>query len=138
MWSGVIREIKAQYKEVCATVKTGEFWVYFALLAALFGLTVGLAYVASGFDELTRQQALMAIACRAGDAQLLTIIVGGMAFVLLSVFTLGEVVRWFEEARHAKSVRQANRASRWRPALFVAGAIGLGVIGFVVLFSWCR
>ncbi|HET6720149.1 MAG TPA: hypothetical protein VFH22_10910 [Rhodocyclaceae bacterium] len=138
MWSRVIREIKAQYEEVCATVKTGEFWVYFALLGALFGLTVGLAYVASGFDELTRQQALMAIACRAGDAQLLTIIVGGMAFVLLSVFTLGEVVRWFEEARHAKSVRQSNRASRWRPVLFVASAIGLGLIGFVVLFSWCR
>lgn len=138
MWSRVIREIKAQYEDILATVKTGEFWVYFALLGALFGLTVGLAYVASGFDELTRQQALLAIACRAGDAQLLTIIVGGMAFVLLSVFTLGEVVRWFEEARHAKSVRQTNRASRWRPVLFVAGAVGLGVIGFVVLFSWCR
>ena len=56
----------------------------------------------------------------------------------LSVFTLGEVVRWFEDARHAKSVRQTNRASRWRPVLFVLGAIGLGLAGFVVLFSWCR
>lgn len=138
MWSRVISEIKAQYREVCATVKTGEFWAYFGLLGALLALTVGLAYVASGFDELTRQQALMAIACRAGDAQLLTIIVGGMAFVLLSVFTVGEVVRWFEDARHAKSVRQTNRASRWRPVLFVLGAIGLGAAGFVVLFSWCR
>lgn len=138
MWSRFISEIQAQYKEICATVKTGEFWVYFGLLSALLGLTVGLAYVASGFDELTRQQALLAIACRAGDAQLLTIIVGGMAFVLLSVFTLGEVVRWFEDARHAKSVRQTNRASRWRPVLFVLGAVGLGLAGFVVLFSWCR
>lgn len=138
MWSNFTREIKAQYEEIRTTVKTGEFWAYFALLAVLLGLLVGLAYVASGFDELTRQQALLAIACKAGDAQLLTIIVGGMAFVLLSVFTLGEVVLWFEGARHAKAVRRRNRASKWRPLLFVLAAVGFGLGGFFVLTSWCR
>lgn len=138
MWSSFIREINAQYDEVCATVKTREFWAYFALLGALLGLLIGLAYVASGFDELTRQQALLAIACNAGDAQLLTIIVGGMVFVLLSLFTLGEVVLWFEDARQAKANRRQNDASKWRPVLFVTGALGLGVTGFFVLSSWCR
>lgn len=138
MWSSLLRELKAQYEEVCATVKTGEFWAYFALLALLLGLLVGLAYVAAGFDELTRQQALLQIACKAGDAQLLTIIVGGMAFVLLSMFTLGEVVLWFEGQRYAKTTRRRNRASKWRPLLFVFGALGLGFVGFFVLTSWCR
>lgn len=138
MGSNFFREIKAQYEEICATVKTGEFWAYFGLLALLLGLLVGLAYVASGFDELTRQQALLEIACKAGDAQLLTIIVGGMAFVLLSVFTLGEVVLWFEGERYAKSTRRRNRASKWRPLLFVLGSLALGLAGFFVLTSWCR
>ena len=138
MWSSFIREINAQYDEVCATVKTREFWAYFALLGALLGLLIGLAYVASGFDELTRQQALLAIACNAGDAQLLTIIVGGMVFVLLSLFTLGEVVLWFEDARQAKANRRRNDASKWRPVIFVVGALGLGITGFFVLSSWCR
>ena len=138
MWSGLIREILTQYKEVCATVKTREFWAYFALLTALLGLLIGLAYVATGFDELTRQQALLAIACSAGDAQLLTIIVGGMVFVLLSVLTLGEVVLWFEDARRAREAHRRNRASIWRPILFVLGAVGLGTTGLVLLGSWCQ
>lgn len=138
MWSSLLKEIRAQYEEICATVKTGEFWAYFGLLALLLCLLVGLAYVASGFDELTRQQALLAIACKAGDAQLLTIIVGGMAFVLLSVFTLGEVVLWFEGERYAKTTRRRNRASKWRPLLFVLGSLGFGLAGFFVLTSWCR
>ena len=137
MWSSFVREINHQYNEVCATVKTREFWVYFALLGALLGLMIGLAYMASGFDELTRQQALLAIACKAGDAQLLSIIIGGMVFVMLSVFTLGEVVLWFEEARQAKTHRRRNRASRLRPVLFVVGAFVLGGSGLLLLKSWC-
>ena len=138
MGSSLLRELRAQFEEIRAAVKTGEFWAYFGLLSALVGLMVGLAYVASGFDDLTRQQALLAIACRTGDAQLLTIIVGGMVFVILSFFTLGEVVNWFEHARHAKSIRRRNYASKWRPILFVVGAIGSGIAGFVLLTSWCR
>ena len=138
MWSELFKELNAQYEDVCATVKTREFWVYFALLSALLGLLIGLAYIATGFDELTRQQALLAIACRAGDAQLLTIIVGGMVFVLLSLFTLGEVVLWLEDARQARQARRRNYASKWRPILFVCGAIGVGITGFVLLSSWCQ
>lgn len=137
MWTQLIRELKTQAAEVREVIKTREFWVYFALIAALLGLLIALAYVATGFDELTRQQALLAIACRAGDMQLLTIIIGGMCFVLLGFFTLGEVVLWFENARRAKSSRLTNRASKWRPAAFVLAAIGLGVAGFMVLGSWC-
>lgn len=138
MWSGLVSEIKAQFREISAMVRTGEFWAYFGLFAALVGLMIGLAYFASGFDELTRQQALLAIACQAGDAQLLTIIVGGMCFVLLSLFTVGEVVRWFEDARLAKTARRRHHGSKWRPLLFVVAAIGLGLAGFVVLNSWCH
>lgn len=138
MLSGLIRELKKQYDDVCATLKTREFWAYFALLSALAAILIGLAYLASGFDEFTRQKALLAIACRAGDAQLLSIIVGGMAFVLLSLFTLGEVVLWFENARHAKSTRRRNDASKWRPALFVVGALAFGLGGMLLLTSWCR
>lgn len=137
MWSAFFKEVSAQYKEVCATVKTREFWVYFALLSALLGVLIAFAYIATGFDELTRQQALLAIACRAGDAQLLTIIVGGMVFVLLSLFTLGEVVLWLEDARQARAARRRNTASKWRPILFVIGALGLGTTGIVLLSSWC-
>jgi uncharacterized membrane protein len=138
MWSVLIRELVTQYEEVCATVKTREFWAYFALLTALLGLLIGLAYIATGFDELTRQQAMLALACRAGDAQLLTIIVGGMVFVLLSLFTLGEVVLWFEDARQAREAHRRNHASKWRPILFVLGALGVGMTGFVLLTSWCQ
>ena len=138
MWSSLIREVRTQYREISALVRTGEFWAYFGLLFVLIGMMVGLAYVASGFDELTRQQALLAIACQAGDAQLLTIIVGGMGFVLFSLFAVGEVVRWFEEARFARTNRQRLHATRWRPALFVVAALALGIAGFVVLGSWCR
>lgn len=138
MLSALFKELVSQYEDVCATVKTREFWAYFALLATLLALLVGLAYIATGFDELTRQQALLAIACRAGDAQILTIIVGGMVFVLLSLFTLGEVVLWFEDARQAREAHRRNHASKWRPILFVLGALGVGITGFVLLGSWCR
>ena len=138
MLSALIKELVAQYEDVCAAVKTREFWAYFALLSALLGLMIGLAYIATGFDELTRQQALLAIACRAGDAQLLTIIVGGMVFVLLSLFTLGEVVLWFEDSRQARQAHRRHYSSKWRPILFVLGALGVGITGFVLLSSWCQ
>lgn len=132
------RELQNQIAEIRDALRTREFWVYFALLSALIGLLIALAYVAAGFDELTRQQALLAIACRAGDMQLLTIIVGGMCFVLLSVFALGEVVAWFENQKRAQTNRWRTRDSKWRPAVFVAAALGLGAAGFMVLQSWCR
>jgi hypothetical protein len=138
IWAALGRELKLQIDDARKTVKTREFWVYFGLLTALAFTLIGLAYVASGFDEYTRQKALMAIACKAGDAQILSIIVGGMVFVLLSLFTLGEVVLWFENARQARANRRQNHASKWRPALFVIGALGLGVLGFLVLGAWCR
>lgn len=134
-WS---RTLSTQYREIRDLMRTREFWVYFVLIAALLGLLIGLAYVASGFDELTRQQALLAIACRAGDAQLLSIIIGGMAFVLLSLFTLGEVVLWFEENRQARQAGLQYRGSKWRPVLFVIGALGLGIGGFAAMASWCH
>ena len=138
MLSSFFRELGQLADDIGAAVKTREFWVYFALLGALLGLMIGLAYLASGFDALTREQALLAIACNAGDRQLLTIIVGGMVFVILSFFTLGEVVLWFENARRARTHRWTNRASKFRPVAFVVGALGLGLTGFYVLSSWCH
>lgn len=132
------RELQNQLKDIRDALRTREFWVYFALLSALIGLLIALAYVAAGFDELTRQQALLAIACRAGDMQLLTIIVGGMCFVLLSLFALGEVVAWLEGQKRAKTNRWRSHDSKWRPLAFVAAALGLGGAGFLVLQSWCR
>jgi len=138
MWSAFFREISTQYQDIRTTVRTREFWIYFALVGALLGILIGLAYMAAGFDELTRQQALLAIACRAGDAQLLTIIVGGMVFGLLCLFTIGEVVYWVEDRRQARAAHRRSSASTGRLLTFVIGALVLGGGGLFLLTSWCH
>lgn len=138
MWSSLLREISAQYEDVRATIRTREFWIYFVMICTLLAILIGLAYMAAGFDELTRQQALLAIACRAGDAQLLTIIVGGMVFGLFCLFTIGEVVYWVEDRRQAREGRRRGSASTGRLLAFVLGALGLGGGGLYLLTSWCH
>lgn len=104
----------------------------------MVALFVGLAYKAVGFDELTRTKFARAITCSTSEGQIGTIIVGGFAFALLCLFTLGEVAQWVEETRQAKAQGRASEANPWRPALHVAGTLAVGTVGFTLMNLWCQ
>lgn len=137
MWDSFIRELKDQIRTVRETIVTREFWIYFGVIVVLLAVAGGGAYLAIGFDTLSRQKMASLLACKTGDMQLLVIIVGGFIFMLLSLFALGEVTAWVEEKRQAKTAQWKSVASIWRPIIFFGGAMTLGIGGAALMAVWC-
>ena len=137
MFARLFNEIRLHITLFNETVRTREFWIYMAVIFVLSIVAVGCAYLAFGFDSLTRQQLLLAISCRTGEAQIGTIIVGSFAFGLACLFTLGEVTYWVEQTRQARSSGRRIRLSAWRPILYVLGTVLLGITGFFLMSAWC-
>lgn len=137
LFSGFIKEVREQFAIFAETVKTREFWIYMAVIFVLSLIAVGCAYLAFGFDALTRQQLLMGISCRTGEAQIGTIIVGSFVFGLACLFTLGEVTYWVEQTRQTRTSGRPIHLSHWRPIFFIIGTVVLGVGGFFLMSAWC-
>lgn len=131
------RAISKEIKSIREALVTREFWIYVGAILALLLVGIGGAYFALGFDNLTREKLMMVLACKAGEKQLLVIIVGSIVFCLLSFFALGEVTAWVEERRKAKSAGWKMNTSIWRPVIFFGGAILLGIAGAVTMSLWC-
>jgi hypothetical protein len=137
MLARFFKEIRLHIAIFSETVQTREFWIYMAVIFILSIVAVGCAYLAFGFDSLTRRQLLMAISCRTGEAQIGTIIIGSFAFGLACLFTLGEVTYWVEQTRQARSSGRRIKLSAWRPILYVLGTVVLGIMGFFLMSAWC-
>lgn len=137
LFSGFTKEVRAQFAIFAETVQTREFWIYMGVILILSLVAVGCAYLAFGFDSLTRRQLLLAISCRTGDAQMGTIIVGSFAFGLACLFTLGEVTYWVEQNRQARTSGRRLHLNHWRPIAYVVGTVVLGVGGFFLMSAWC-
>lgn len=134
----MLTELQAQAAAVVRTLKTREFWLYFAVIVLLVLIAVAAGYLAAGFDPLTRGQLGMSLSCRTGEAQVGVIIVGLFVFGLASVFTLGEVTHWIEAWRESRAPgRSPSRESVWRPLFFVVGTALLGIGGFALMMAWC-
>ena len=131
-------ELREQFLLAVSVVRTREFWIYLSVLLVLFLIGVAVAYMAMGFDPLTRGWLSMSFSCRTGEGQLATIIVGTIIFCLACMFTLGEVVYWVEETRQLRAPgRDPGEISIWRPLLFVAGTVILGATGYILMRTWC-
>jgi hypothetical protein len=138
VFSGLIKELRAQVLDLAGSVKTSEFWIYVAVVLTVAGMVLGGFYLAAGFDPLTRAQLRMAVSCRTGERQIGTIIAGLFVFGVACVFTLGEVVHWVEEKRQSRAPgRQGYKLSYWRPILHVVGTLTLGLTGYLLMSAWC-
>ena len=138
MFSAFFRGIKAQILEINAAVRTREFWIYVGVILVLILMVLAFFRLATAFDPMTRSQLGLAFSCRTGDGQLATIIIGGLVFVLLCVFTMGEVIHWVEETRILKAKgRERYKVGYWRPILHVIGTVIIGAVGYTLLLSWC-
>ena len=138
MWSGFFRELKSQIITLGQLVRTREFWIYVGVIAVLLLVAVAAFRLATGFDPLVRGQLRMSFSCKTGEGQLATIIVGLFTFLIASVFSLGEVINWVEETRSLRAPgRQQYTIGYWRPILCVLATLLLGVVGYLLMQSWC-
>ena len=138
MFSGLIKELRQQARDLVKSGQTREFWIYVAVILGLVAMVLGGFYLSAGFDPLTRAQLRMAVSCRTGERQIGTIIAGIFVFGVACVFTLGEVVHWVEEKRQSRAPgRQGYKLSYWRPILHVLGTLALGVTGYLLMSAWC-
>ena len=132
------KKLEVKIDELWAILKTREFWIYSAVICVLLLMAIGIVRLATGFDPLTRAQMSLDFSCNTSEGRLGTIIVGGFVFVLLSLFTLGEVVSWVEETRSAKAPgREYVKVNYWRPIVHVLSTLALGASGYFMLLSWC-
>ena len=138
MFREFLYELKRQIITLNEIVRTREFWIYVAVIVVFMAIAAAGVWVAFGFDPLTRGLLQMRLSCRTGEGQLATIIIGGFAFSLSCLFTLGEVINWVEERRMSRAPgRQPYPVKFWRPLLHVLGTILLGVAGFSLMRAWC-
>lgn len=138
MFSGFFSELKSQIITLRQAIRTREFWIYAGVIAVLLLVAVAAFRLATGFDPLVRGQLRMSFSCKSGEGQLATIIVGLFTFLIASVFSLGEVINWVEETRNLRAPgRQQYTIGYWRPVLCVLSTVLLGVVGYLLMQSWC-
>lgn len=138
MFSTFFRSLRAQILEINTAIRTREFWIYVGVILVLILMVAAFFRLATAFDPQTRSQLGLAFSCRTGEGQLATIIIGGLVFVLLCIFTMGEVIHWVEQTRTLKSKgREHYTVNYWRPILHVVGTVIIGVVGYSLLLSWC-
>ncbi len=138
MLSRLFKELKVQAVEVVNVLRTREFWIYAAVILLMILMAVAVIRLATGFDPITRGQLHLGFSCQSGQGQMATIIVGCFVFAIACVFTLGEVVYWVEETRIARlSGHDYYPVNYWRPLCCVLGTVFLGVVGYLVLLTWC-
>ena len=138
MFANFFRELKEQMLAVKAALRTREFWIYAAVIQVCVLAFVGFVRLAAGFDPLTRSQLRVGFSCRTGEGQMATIIAGGFVFVVLCVFTIGQIVFWLEETRRLRAKgRERYSVSYLRPLLHVIATVLAGLSGYWLLLSWC-
>ena len=137
--SRFLENSKRQMREIYAELHTKEFWIYLVLILLFVFLFFIIVRMAVNFDFVTRSQLRSAFSCKTGEGQMATIIVGGIVFVLLCVFSLGQVIEWGEENKQLR-VRGRKGYSPipiWKPIAYVVGTVIVGVVGYSLLTSWC-
>ncbi len=133
------RELKQQLLDAYAEIRTKEFWVYFSLIVVFVLIFFAFLDMSLSFDFVTKSKLNLTISCKTGQGQMATIIVGLLVLMLACLFTLGQVVHWGEENRQLKKRGRTGYKplSFWKPMLHILGTVVLGLVGYLLLRSWC-
>jgi hypothetical protein len=134
---GIVHEISCQVSTVRQAVKTRYFWIGFAVLLLFLLLGATGMYWAARYDLNTAKTLFANLSCRASDAKIGGIIVGGFAFVLSCAFTLGEITLSMERRHKALVRKQAPPSCSPHAVISMLVTLALGIGGFFFMKYAC-
>jgi len=138
-WPGfgqIVSDVFADFRDIVAALKRREGQAAFVMLLLTLLTAAALFFVVLGFDRLSDVSMVnpqfRPFRCRTPDnIQSMLIVVGGVAFAMLAVLTLGEAMLYFDRKRRGLPARAGAMLA---PATVMLAVALFGIVG---MRFWC-